>query len=392
MSGTNNNKSLGSVLCAALFSVVYLPASAQGNSATSTTSVFANPVFILLLFVIIILFIVVIVFAAVLKASAINKAEQEKKNASAMSCSIKVIVTAIILTGLSDNSFAQSTISTPAVTNSFWGLDTSVFFMMTGIIALEMIVAYVLYRFSMQMLGVNKRRLSAAEKVKSTAKKPSFIEKINASRSIEQEADIMLDHNYDGIRELDNDLPPWWRYGFYLTIIFSFVYMIYYHGTHSGKLQLAEYADQLAQAKVEMDEYRKKSVNLVDENNVTVLTDAAAISSGQNIFTANCSACHGRAGEGGVGPNLTDDYWLHKGGIKNIFKTIKYGWPEKGMKAWDQDLGARQIHEVASYIVSIKGTNPPGAKEKQGELYQEQDSDTIPAVQKDSSQIAGLKK
>jgi cytochrome c oxidase cbb3-type subunit 3 len=121
-----------------------------------------------------------------------------------------------------------------------------------------------------------------------------------------------------------------------------------------------------------MEEYRKKAANLIDENNATLLTDGESLASGKSIFMDNCSACHGRAGEGGVGPNLTDAYWLHKGGIKDVFKTIKYGWPEKGMKSWQQDLGAKQIHEVASYIKSLYGTNPPNAKEKQGDLYSDE--------------------
>jgi cytochrome c oxidase cbb3-type subunit 3 len=116
--------------------------------------------------------------------------------------------------------------------------------------------------------------------------------------------------------------------------------------------------------------------------------DEGSLASGKTIFMDNCAACHGRAGEGGVGPNLTDDYWLHQGGIKDIFKTIKYGWPEKGMKSWQQDLGAKQIHEISSYIKSLHGTNPANAKEKQGELYKETiGNDSIQVVPADSMQL-----
>jgi cytochrome c oxidase cbb3-type subunit 3 len=200
-------------------------------------------------------------------------------------------------------------------------------------------------------------------------KQPSIIEKLNASVAVEKEEDIMLDHNYDGIRELDNNLPPWWKYGFYITIVWAVIYMIHFHVSNTGKLQLAEYEDQLAIAKAQVEEYRKKAANLVDENNAVLLTDQASLAAGQSVFMDNCAACHGRAGEGGVGPNLTDDYWLHSGSIGAVFKTIKYGYPEKGMKAWQQDLGAKQIHEVSSFIMSLRGTNPANAKEKQGELY-----------------------
>ena len=160
--------------------------------------------------------------------------------------------------------------------------------------------------------------------------------------------------------------------------------------SNTGKLQLAEYEDQLTEAKQEMEVYQKKASNLVNEDNATVLTDAASLASGKTIFMDNCAACHGAAGQGTVGPNLTDDYWLHEGGIKHIFKSIKFGWPEKGMKAWQQDLGSKQIHEVASYILSIHGTNPPNAKEKQGELYKEQNDSGSPAV-KDSVQVETTK-
>ena len=102
----------------------------------------------------------------------------------------------------------------------------------------------------------------------------------------------------------------------------------------------------------------------------------------------NCAACHGSAGEGGVGPNLIDDYWVHSGGIKEIFKTIKYGWPEKGMKSWQQDLGAKQIHEVACFIKSLHGSNPPNQKDKQGEFYKEKTvNDSTKVMVKDSTQI-----
>jgi len=244
---------------------------------------------------------------------------------------------------------------------------------MITIILFESFVIWILYNMSMNLLGVNERkRLEAEEKARRSVLEPSFIEKINASVAVEKEADILLDHNYDGIRELDNNLPPWWKYGFYFTILFSVAYLIHYHVIDTGKLQQEEYKAQLTKAAYDIEAYRKKAANLVDENNATLLTDAASLNSGKSIYIENCAPCHGKLGEGGVGPNLTDAYWIHKGGIKDIFKTIKYGWAEKGMKPWKDDLGAKQIHEVASYIKLMYGTNPPNAKEKQGDLYQEE--------------------
>lgn len=187
---------------------------------------------------------------------------------------------------------------------------------------------------------------------------------------VEEEKYIMIDHEYDGIRELDNNLPLWWRYMFYATIAFSVIYLVRYHMA-GGSLQGDEYKKELADAAVQKEEYRKKHAEEVDETTVTMM-DPSGISAGKTLFTENCRACHGGAGEGGIGPNLTDDHWLHGGGIKNIFKTIKYGWPDKGMKSWQAELRPLQIQQVASYIMSLHGTNPPGAKEPQGEIYKDE--------------------
>lgn len=355
-----------------------------------TSSIFSNSLFITLLSIIILLLIVIVVFANVVKAAAHYRGEQEKAKKDKAATIIKSLIILFILGGFSNSLFAQEAAPVAAGTNnSYWGLGGFTFYLMLTIIAFEVCIAWMLYNISMQLLGVEERKRKEAEKkAKVIIKQPSFIEKINASVAVEEEADIMLDHNYDGIRELDNNLPPWWKYGFYITIVWAVIYLVHYHVTNTGKLQLAEYEDQLTQAKVEMEEYRKKAANLVDENNAAMLTDEPSLSSGKNIYMDNCAACHGRAGEGGVGPNLTDEYWFHSGGIKDIFKTIKFGYPEKGMKAWQQDLGAKQIHEVASYIKSLYGTNPANPKEKQGEIYKEVNTeDSTKVIPADTTQI-----
>ena len=214
---------------------------------------------------------------------------------------------------------------------------------------------------------------------------PSLLERLNASVAIEKEADILMDHNYDGIRELDNDLPPWWKYGFYATIVFAVIYLVHYHVTATGDLQIAEYNKSITEAAAAKTAYEKNSAGNVSEGNVKMLTDKEELAKGEAIFKANCFACHGKLGEGGVGPNLTDDYWLHGGSIKNIFSTIKYGWPDKGMKSWQADLSPVQINETASYIKTIHGSNPPNGKAPQGDLFVET---AIPkdSVKKDSLQ------
>jgi cytochrome c oxidase cbb3-type subunit III len=190
--------------------------------------------------------------------------------------------------------------------------------------------------------------------------------------SVENEEEIMFHHEYDGIRELDNSLPPWWVYMFYISIISGVIYFIHYHVTQTGDLQAAEYQTEIREAETQIAAFMKSQANSIDENNVALLTDKNRIKNGEDLFIKNCIACHGKAGEGAtVGPNLTDEYWLHGGGIKNVFKTIKYGVTDKGMISWKQDLSPSQIQDVASFIISIKGSNPANAKAPQGELYKE---------------------
>jgi len=308
------------VLCFILLFSSYFKASAQETFQTEPT-VFSNPIFNVLLGVIILLLIAVLVFADLAKAAAEHNSEKEKAKKNTSSTVVKTVIAFLGIGGYS-NSLSAQTVTAQTAEASYWGLDALTFYSMIGIIAVEIIVIWMLYKVSMKLLGVEERKRIAA-KEKTVIKQPSFIEKINASVAVEEEADIMLDHNYDGIQELDNNLPPWWKYGFYLTIVFAVIYMVHFHVTQTGKLQLAEYEDQLLKGKADMEAYRKKAANLIDENNATLLTDEASLNSGKTIYMDNCAACHGRAGEGGVGPNLTDEYWMHSGGVKDIFKTIK---------------------------------------------------------------------
>lgn len=189
---------------------------------------------------------------------------------------------------------------------------------------------------------------------------------------IEKEKDILFDHNYDGIRELDNSLPPWWVAMFYITILFAGIYMVYYHFGGNGPSSIDYYNNEVAQAEEYKQQFLAKQADQVDESNVAVLNDGLAISQGQSIYQVNCIACHGASGEGGVGPNLTDKYWIHGGDVKDIFKTIKYGVPEKGMIAWKDQLRPIDMQKLASFIMTLQGTNPPNGKAPQGDLYQPQ--------------------
>lgn len=197
----------------------------------------------------------------------------------------------------------------------------------------------------------------------STNSETTTIFKLVDGVPIEREHEIIFAHEYDGIRELDNKMPAWWLYMFYITIGFSVIYMWYYHVSGDGNIQAKEYVSEIKRAEAEM----KLLADKVNETNVTALTDLVKIKKGEEVYAKNCVACHGTKGEGGVGPNLTDEYWLHGGDVKSIFKTIKYGVPAKGMIPWQTQLGASQMQELSSFILTLKGTNPPNAKAPQGE-------------------------
>jgi cytochrome c oxidase cbb3-type subunit 3 len=194
---------------------------------------------------------------------------------------------------------------------------------------------------------------------------------------VEKEADILLDHDYDGIKELDNALPPWWKYGFYITIVVAFVYIYAFHFSGDGKNPEQEYAAEMAEGMKQEELYKAKTKNLVDENNV-LLADAAGIAEGKTLFIQSCVACHAADGGGGIGPNLTDDFWIHGGSMNNIYKTIKVGYPEKGMQSWESMYSPVQMKNLSSFIKSLKGTKPAVPKAPQGVV------DEIPVLPADS--------
>ena len=193
--------------------------------------------------------------------------------------------------------------------------------------------------------------------------------KLLGSKPIEEEAEIILDHNYDGIKELDNDLPPWWKYSFYISIVFAVVYMMKYH-VFNGENQYDELAVEYVEADKAYQEYLKTAKDLVDYKTVVVLTEPGDISAGKSIFTEKCIACHKVDGGGGIGPNLTDNHWILGGGISNVFKTISEGGRSgKGMEAWKKELKPSQIAQVASYVLTFEGTTPAEPKAPEGEIW-----------------------
>ncbi|MBT8243788.1 MAG: c-type cytochrome [Winogradskyella sp.] len=205
------------------------------------------------------------------------------------------------------------------------------------------------------------------------------------TKQIEEEGEVILDHNYDGIKELDNNLPPWWVYSFYITIIFGVVYMIRYHILDADD-QFVEYEIEYAEAQRAIEEYKKNAKDLVDFNTVELLTDIADLKAGENIFTEKCAVCHKADGGGGIGPNLTDEYWILGGGIKNVFKTISEGGRSgKGMVSWKKEgLKPAEMAQVASYLLQFQGTTPAEPKAAEGDIWVDK---TAPEADSDAEEV-----
>ena len=198
--------------------------------------------------------------------------------------------------------------------------------------------------------------------------------KLTKTEPLEIEGQLLLDHDYDGIKELDNNLPPWWVYLFYASIVFGIVYMVRYEvlGADNQEMELKK---EVAQAKINIAEYMKTAPDMMDEKTVTLLTDPTDLAAGKEIFTTNCAACHRADAGGQIGPNLTDDQWILGGGIKNVFHTLVNGGRDgKGMISWKGTLKPKEMQKVASYILSLKGSNPPDAKAPEGEVWVEENA------------------
>ncbi len=284
--------------------------------------------------------------------------------------SSKKLPLVIFFSLLSTSLFAQTT-EGATKPNVFDNIDL---YLLGTVVFLLFIVVLVLVRTLFILMGIKKTEEAAALNPDgSPSKVRTWFQKFNETVPIEDEASLDMSHDYDGIRELDNKIPSWWTWAFFSFVLFSVVYLYRMFISETLPDQFTELAKANEIAEVQKAAYLKKGANNVDETNVVMLSDAE-IGEGAALYAKNCIACHGDKGQGGVGPNLTDEYWIHKGGIKDIFYSIKYGWQEKGMKPWKDDFSPSQIAQLSSYIRTLKGTNPPAPKEKQGELYTEEAS------------------
>ena len=195
-----------------------------------------------------------------------------------------------------------------------------------------------------------------------------FIKSMTKAHDIATEEDIMTDHDYDGIKELDNVLPPWWLYGFYITIIISIAY--YFFALRGDYNQYDELKADVAKAKVELEAYKLANPEQFSVTNLEVFTDAENLAKGKELFASKtCTACHLVDLGGSIGPNLTDDKWILGGGMDDIFNTIsKGGRPGKGMIAWESSLSKTERQQLSSYIISMMGTTPAAPKAPEGDI------------------------
>lgn len=233
-------------------------------------------------------------------------------------------------------------------------------YMLIGIdFALLLVVLYLRGLFNNFYYMVYPRKVKLAKQSKKRA-----VKILVDSVPIEEENNILMDHEYDGIRELDNNLPPWWVWGFYASIVFAFIYIFNYHLFNTGDLQTEEYNKSMARAQKEIDAYLKEAAMNVDESNVTLLSEQSALATGKQLFETNCSACH-KDGSGDIGPNLTDNFWLYGNDIQTVFGTIKNG-TTNGMPEHASKLNPVQLQQVASFVLNLK--YKPG-KEPQGKEF-----------------------
>jgi cytochrome c oxidase cbb3-type subunit 3 len=329
-----------------------------------------KPLAIILLVVIIALLLVIGLLAYVLLGAAEISLERSKQKTTSAN-----VVQALVVAGLclfSSTAFAQDAASAtaPVAATDYGGISAFSYYALITIIGLEVTVIMVMLYHVKALLAKEKIVIVVEQEEEAAVPRwKLWWEKMNSFKPAHEVVDT--GHDYDGIRELDNKLPPWWLYGLYLCIVFAVVYIYRFELAHTAPSTLQEYEIAVAKAEVEKEEYLKHAANKVDENTVTLMTDVAALADGKKLFGSSCAPCHGPDGQGVVGPNLTDDYWLHKGGVKDVFKTIKYGVPEKGMKSWKDDFNPNQIAQLASYIKSLHGSKPANAKEPQGELYKD---------------------
>lgn len=340
-------------------------------------SIFNNALALTLLVLMALLLIVIAVLGSILVGAADIKVKKKKKENSTAITSVILLFLLLSCPAV----FAQEAVAETATTTAaktINGMPSSTFYLMITVIFLELAIILAML-VNIRFLLKNEKEKLAIEAAEAQKNKITWWDKINSLRPATKEVDTELDlgHDYDGIRELNNKLPPWWIYGFYLTIIFAVVYLWRFHVSHTGPSSQQEYETSVARAELKTQAYLKSKGEAVDENTVTLLTNADDIAAGKVIYMKSCATCHTETGAGNVGPNLTDNYWLHGNDVKSIFKVIRYGI--NAMPQWQNSYSNKQMAQVTSYLKSIVGSNPPNPKAPQGTEMKEESSGSTTA-------------
>ena len=371
-----------------LFLLISFTMLAQDAAAAKPVTLGINLSALLLVITIVLLVFVIWALGQVLIALSRQLLEKDKPLIK-----VAAIAVVLILSMLSQTVLAQTTAAADeaaTVVSNYGGLSANTFYFLAAVVLTEIFAITFLY-FSIRRINAEllpEKAVAAFKDSKLSALWARLDKKLfTKAIPIEHEADALLDHNYDGIQELDNALPPWWKYGFIITIGFAFVYLLNFHVFGNGKNPTEEYQAEMNNAQIQKEVYESKNKDRIDEEHVS-MADATGIKSAEVNYVANCVACHGAKGEGGVGPNLTDDYWLHKGSLNDIYHTLKVGYPDKGMQSWASKFSPKEMSQLASYIKTLKGTNPPNGKVPQGDiLTEEMATDSLKTIKTDSIKI-----
>ena len=279
----------------------------------------------------------------------------------------RLLITSLLLLCIQADSLAQGAGQATSAN------DNLIFYVVIGLVFFVMILVLVvaIYTLSILKMIIRSERGEVVEEVEKESWWDKLKIKMTDAVPLEKEKTVLLTHEYDGIQELDNHLPPWWKWLFYATIVFGVFYLALHHVWKTAPLQVQEYQNELLAAAQLEDERKGDDEDLITEDNVTFSNETAVLEKGKQLYGVNCVACHRNDGGGltGLGPNLTDVYWLHGGGIKNIYKTIQNGVQGTSMISWKTQMSPEDMRAVASYVVTMEGTNPPNAREPQGEEY-----------------------
>lgn len=339
-------------------------AAAARRPAAMTLSLWSNGTGILMMMTIVVLALVILVLGKIVKTLIeLDTLETARK----MRADKGLLTAGLLLSCFTANAQDAVAAAAPQGPSITFGMETPVFWSLMSVLIFEFIVILVLVNILFAFL---LRKGLVKPLVGTMPRWLQWNTMMGNDIPLEKDAELMTDHDYDGIQELDNGMPPFLKYMFVGTILFAVYYWVDYHVIKASPLQIAEYEAQIAEGEAQKLAYLKKAGASVDENSVKLQEDPGVLSAGEKIYKTTCVACHGDKGQGGVGPNLTDNYWIHGGDIQSVFKTIKYGVPEKGMRSWQSEIKPGDMQAVSSYILkNLTGTNVAGGKASQGEIF-----------------------